>query len=182
MNKIIFLLLGSFVFSGCAGVGHKSNEKAVSPVYYAVAVIQPTKGSKTSGQVNFAEAFGKVKVIIELSGLDKNSKHGFHIHEFGDCTAADASSAGGHYNPEGVAHGSRESEEHHVGDLGNVVTDSKGRARLTLEVPNMSINGHIHPILGRGVIVHKDVDDFISQPTGGAGARIGCGVIGASAK
>jgi Cu-Zn family superoxide dismutase len=151
-------------------------------VYYARAVLLPTKGSQTSGQVWFSEAFGKVKVEGQFSGLDPNSKHGIHIHDYGDCTAPDASSAGGHYNPQGHQHGAPDAQARHVGDLGNLTTDKNGKATLSLELENSSINGTLNPIIGRAVIVHKNPDDLISQPTGGAGARIACGIIGAATK
>jgi superoxide dismutase, Cu-Zn family len=109
-----------------------------------------------------------------------NSKHGFHIHEYGDCIAPDGASAGGHYNPDKNTHGAPENETHHAGDLGNLITDAKGNAKATFEVKGISINSGHNPILGRGIIIHKNGDDMVSQPTGGAGARIGCGVIGAA--
>jgi Cu-Zn family superoxide dismutase len=165
--------------SGGSGAGDK---KLFSPVYYGVAVIQPAKGEKAAGVLKFSESFGTVKVEGQFEGLDKNSKHAIHIHEFGDCTAADFVSAGGHYNPAGHAHGAPDGEVRHIGDLGNLETNGKGQARLKMTVSEMSINGSINPVLGRSVVVHKNHDDFLSQPAGGAGPRIACGVIGASAK
>jgi Cu-Zn family superoxide dismutase len=174
---LVTIVAGLF---GCATQG-KGKPGQVT-VYYARAVLLPTKGSQTVGQIWFSEAFGKVKVEGQITGLDPNSKHGIHIHEFGDCTAPDATSAGGHYNPQSHQHGAPDAEMRHVGDLGNLVTDKKGNATLALELTNASINGALNPIIGRSVIVHKNPDDLISQPTGGAGARIACGVIGASTK
>lgn len=171
------------VLVGCS-VAAKDNAKTVAtatPVFYGLAQMHPTQGQKVTGKIWFSEAFGKVNVEAEVSGLEPNTKHGFHIHEFGNCSAHDGSSAGGHYNPMGHQHGNYTDETHHAGDLGNLVTDKKGNAKMTFTVENLSVNGSVNPILGRAVIIHKNPDDLISQPTGGAGARIACGVIGAAA-
>jgi Cu-Zn family superoxide dismutase len=183
MKSAFLILIGAGLASGLSGCAtHGKSKQGQITVYYARAVLQPTKGSQTSGQLWFSEAFGKVKVEAQVAGLDPNSTHGIHIHEYGDCTAPDASSAGGHYNPQAHQHGAPDSEARHVGDLGNLKTDKKGNATLSLEITNASINGTLNPIIGRAVIVHKNPDDLISQPTGGAGPRIACGVIGASTK
>jgi superoxide dismutase, Cu-Zn family len=184
MKYILGVAVVVLVLSGCAH-NQKDVKKPGSPVFYALADMNPTKGNKTSGKVWFSEGFGKVKVEAEISGLDANSKHGFHIHEFGDCTAADGASAGGHYNPDGVAHGVHDNKEgsaFHAGDLGNLISDKKGNAKLVVEVQGISLNSGVNPIVGRGLIIHKSADDYITQPTGGAGARISCGVIGAATR
>jgi Cu-Zn family superoxide dismutase len=178
------IFAGTLIVASIAGCSssHRTHDKATSVAYYARTVLQPLGGSKVSGQILFSEAFGKVKVEADVSGLDPNSKHGFHIHEYGDCTAADGSSAGGHYNPQGHPHGSPEINHRHAGDLGNLTADKNGRAKLEVLISRVSINGTLNPIIGRAVIVHKNPDDLISQPTGGAGDRIACGVIGATKK
>lgn len=179
--KFQSLLLFSIAMAACSSA-HKHHGKA-TPVFYGVAELRPTKGNKASGQVSFSEGFGKVKVIATVTGLEPNSKHGFHIHEYGDCTAPDATSAGSHYNPDGHQHAAPDAETPaHAGDLGNIQADAKGVGRLELTVSNISVAGSLNPILGRAVIVHKNPDDLISQPTGGAGDRIACGVIGAAQK
>jgi len=186
-KEIYLAFFLSLLLIGCALTGGKSGDKkAQIIVYYGHAVVNPTavpnptEPSQVKGQVWFSEAFGKVKVEADFTGLDANSQHGIHIHEYGDCTAPDGASAGGHYNPGERQHGSHESEDRHIGDLGNLMSDKKGRAKLEIEIPNMSINGALNPIVGRAVIVHKNPDDLISQPSGGAGARLACGVIGAA--
>src|SRR5690606_35789822 len=93
------------VFLSARGSAKKDSESK-QMAYYAVAELRPTAGSKTKGRIWFSEAFGSIKVEGEVTGLDKNSKHGIHIHEFGDCTASDGTSAGGHFNPEGHDHAS----------------------------------------------------------------------------
>ncbi len=179
--KFSIAALAAFVF-GCAHHHCGADSEKKAGLYYAVANLNPTKDSKVSGKVNFTEEFGKIKVVADVTGLEPNSKHGFHIHEFGDCSAPDAASAGGHYNPAGHNHGAPESENHHAGDLGNLTADAKGNAHLEIEVTGISLDGVKSPIAGRGVIVHKNVDDLTSQPVGAAGARVACGVIGAGNK
>ena len=110
-------------------------------------------------------------------GLTPGQKHAFHVHQFGECSAPDGMSAGGHYNPEGHQHGLPDSENRHAGDLGNVQADEQGKAHYEITVTNISIMGAKNPIIGRGVIVHAKVDDG-DQPVGNAGARNACGVIG----
>lgn len=178
--QLLLALTISVLAIGCSQAGKAKNGRMGEPVYYAYTQLKPTKGSRTEGELRFAEAFGKVKIQGEIRNLQPNSKHGFHIHQYGDCSAPDATSAGGHYSPEGHSHGAPDDEQKHVGDLGNITADKKGVAKVDLEVSKMGISSGEHPILGRGVIVHAQPDDLVSQPTGGAGARISCGVIGAS--
>lgn len=183
-QKIVLLVAAPLALSlsACSspskhGDGHKGG-----PAYYAVAQIKPTKGNKATGEVRFAEAFGKVKVSGEIRGLQKNVEHGFHIHEFGDATAEDGSSAGGHYNPKSHPHAGPSDEARHAGDLGNLLADKNGVAKFDFTIDGISINTGDSPIVGRGVVVHENKDDLVSQPTGGAGGRIGVGVIGISQK
>lgn len=143
----------------------------------AVAILNPAGGSKCRGIVRFTEQGNSVRIVAEIEGLNPGQKHAMHIHEFGDCSAADAMSAGGHYNPEGHEHGLPEKEKRHAGDLGNLQADDQGKARHELTVKNISIAGNKNPILGRAVIVHAKPDDG-GQPVGNAGGRIACGAIG----
>jgi Cu-Zn family superoxide dismutase len=144
----------------------------------AVAMVHGTTGNeKVMGVVKFSDTGTGVKVTADIDGLAANTEHGFHIHEFGDCTdMAKAMSAGGHFNPEKHQHGKPGDAMAHPGDMGNLKADDKGHAHLEVMLPTASVSGK-NAILGRGVIVHEKVDDF-SQPVGNAGGRIGCGVIG----
>ncbi len=144
----------------------------------AVAVIYPTEGNKVRGVVWFEQSSNQVKVTAEIEGLTPNGYHGFHIHEYGDLTSKDGSSAGGHYNPKGHKHAGPDQAERHAGDLGNLKADTHGKARYKLTVENITIAGATNPIVGRGLIIHEKKDDLKSQPTGDAGSRIGYGVIG----
>ena len=150
----------------------------LAEVQSAVAVMHPTAGNTVKGTVRFVQMDGLVQIQIDLEGLKPNSTHGFHIHEYGDCTAADATSAGGHYAPDGNPHGSPEDALHHAGDLGNITADSNGEVHTSMTVGFISLAGLNNPVLGRAVIVHAKADDLESQPTGAAGARLACGIIG----
>ncbi len=141
----------------------------------AVVTINPTKGNQARGSVTFTQVEGGVKVTANIQGLTPG-KHGFHIHEFGDCSADDASSAGGHFNPTHTKHGGPDSAERHAGDLGNIVADATGKASYERVDKVIKLNGE-DTIVGRSVIVHANPDDYVTQPTGNAGARVGCGII-----
>ncbi len=142
----------------------------------AVAVLRPTEGNSVEGTVRFAETENGVKVVADVKGLEPG-KHGFHIHEYGDCTAPDATSAGGHFNPFGKPHGGPDAELRHVGDLGNITAGEDGNASYERVDSHLKLRGQ-GGIVGLSVIVHEKEDDFTTQPTGGAGDRLACGVIG----
>jgi superoxide dismutase, Cu-Zn family len=147
-----------------------------SSIVRAVAVLHPTKGNSASGIVRFEGVMEGIHVVADLTGLTPG-KHGFHIHEYGDCSAEDGTSAGGHFNPEKMPHSSPSSKERHAGDLGNIEADKDGKAHLDYVDTMISFNGK-NSIIGRGVIVHEKEDDLKTQPTGAAGSRVACGVIG----
>ncbi|HTS20762.1 MAG TPA: superoxide dismutase family protein [Casimicrobiaceae bacterium] len=143
----------------------------------ATATIAPTAGNTAKGTVTFAQHGDKVTVSAQLSGLSPGG-HGFHVHEKGDCSAPDATSAGGHFNPTGKPHGAPDAAEHHAGDMPMLQADASGNASFSAELAGVTIGGGgANDIVGRSVVVHKDVDDYKSQPAGNSGARIGCGVI-----
>lgn len=142
-----------------------------------IAVINPTEGYEVEGIVTFSKNGDNVDVTATVTGLNSESKHGFHIHEYGDCSATDGTSAGGHYNPKNMPHGAPTDASRHMGDMGNLVTDEDGVATLEYTDTVIELNGP-DTILGRGIVVHAGEDDFETQPAGNAGARIGCGVIG----
>jgi len=150
--------------------------QAASAVTKAVAVVHPLGDNTVKGVVTFTQQAGGVEIVAEITGLEPG-EHGFHIHEFGDCTMADGTCAGGHFNPTGAPHGGPDDEERHAGDFGNLKADSSGKATYKRVDKMIQLNGP-HSIIGRAVIVHAGRDDLKSQPSGDAGARIGCGVIG----
>lgn len=145
----------------------------------AEADLKPTQGNNVSGKVRFTQQDGKLQIDAEIKGLTPGV-HGFHLHEKGDCSSPDGNSAGGHFNPAGHQHGAPTASTRHGGDFGNITADASGNATLHLSVPTSDIS--LDPsakgnVVGRGVIVHADPDDFVTQPTGNAGKRLACGVV-----
>lgn len=143
----------------------------------ATASLKPTKGNKTLGEVSFERVGDKVRVVAQVIGLKPGQEHGFHIHEAGDCSSGDGMSAKGHFNPHGRPHGGQGTHERHAGDLPNLKASKAGRATLTAELDIITVVEGPASIIGRGLIVHAQPDDYKSQPVGNAGARIACGVI-----
>jgi superoxide dismutase, Cu-Zn family len=152
------------------------DEMAAEPLT-ATAVLEPRSGSEVSGTITFTELAEGVRVTGEVSGLEPGPR-GFHVHEHGDCSDEDGMSAGGHFNPTDAPHGAPHADEHHVGDMGNVVADEEGVARIDQVFAFLTLTeGQPSSIVGRSVIVHAEEDDLVSQPTGDAGARLACGII-----
>ena len=140
------------------------------------ATTQPSWGN-TTGTVTFTDMGEKVKVAIDLQGVPPG-KHGFHIHEKGDLSAPDLSSAGGHFNPGGHPHAGPDTQPRHAGDLGNVTADESGKVKKEMTVDNIDVgSGANNDIVGKSVILHVKADDLKSQPTGDAGGRIAGGLI-----
>lgn len=154
--------------TGCASIGLGGGASAV-------ATLEPTKDSTTRGSVTFTQEGGRVRVSANVAGLRPGAQHAFHVHEKGDCSSGDGMSAGGHFNPGGKPHGPQ-GGEHHAGDMPNLVADSSGRANASFELSGVSLEG-ASGIVGKGLIVHRDPDDYKSQPAGNAGPRVACGVI-----
>ncbi|MEJ2166570.1 MAG: superoxide dismutase family protein [Desulfobacterales bacterium] len=170
---LIFILAVSTATTLCPALAGESYGAQINK---AVAVLHPTRGSNVTGTVYFSRTPNGVQVTADVMGLGPG-KHGFHIHEFGDCTAPDGTSAGGHFNPENRPHAGPEQANRHVGDLGNIEADAGGNAHYVRTDSQLKFDGP-DSIIGRGVIVHAGADDLVSQPSGNAGPRIACGVIG----
>jgi Cu-Zn family superoxide dismutase len=166
----VVLLAGSIALAQTPAAKSSASSKAI-------AVLHPTAGNKVSGTVTFTPVADGVQVHAEITGLTAG-KHGFHVHEFGDCSAADLSSAGGHFNPTGQPHAGPEAAERHEGDMGNVEADALGNAKLDYVDHQISLSNDDKSVIGRSVVVHAKPDDLKSQPSGDSGARIACGVIG----
>lgn len=167
---LILLWFGGFTAQA------QTEEKSSAPLK-AIAVLHPTAGNKVGGTVTFTEVADGVQVNAELTGLTPGN-HGFHVHEFGDCSAPDLSSAGGHFNPTNKPHAGPDATERHVGDMGNVEADASGKAKLEYLDHHISLTNDQSSVIGRAVVVHAKADDLKSQPAGDSGARIACGVIG----
>ncbi|MCF8235053.1 MAG: superoxide dismutase family protein [Bacteroidales bacterium] len=175
-----FAIVLMVILAGCQApqpVEQKDMQEPAAPeIDKAICVLHPTEGSEAHGTVWFEKTGDGIHVKVEMHGLEEG-KHGFHIHAVGDCSAADGTSAGGHFNPQDKKHGGPADSLRHVGDLGNITADENGDAKMEMTDTLISFHGE-NSIIGRGVIVHAGMDDLTSQPTGDAGARVACGVIG----
>jgi len=174
MRGAIIVLAAAGVFGGCAG-GMESGARGSGP--RAVAQLQPTKGNQATGTVTFSQRGSRVLVDANVSGLPPGREVGFHIHDKGDCSSGDGMSAGPHYNPLGKQHAHYTTAERHAGDLPALRADASGNAALSIELDVITVTDGPTSIIGRGLVVHADPDDYKTQPTGNSGARIACGVI-----
>lgn len=174
-NRIHWALLAcssaaAWALAGCAA--HSSGPGAT-------ARLEPTRGNTTTGTVRFVQSGEVVKVSGEIRGLKPGAEHGFHIHEKGDCSSGDGMSAGGHFNPGGQPHGHHGAAEHHTGDLRSLKADANGVAAFSFKSRSIRVGSTANDIVGKGLIVHRDPDDYKTQPTGNAGPRLACAVIAA---
>jgi Cu-Zn family superoxide dismutase len=181
IKSLIAIIQILFIFAFLAGCSKADDtDMKQSNINQAVAVIHPTAGNHVHGVVKFIKKINGIEVIANVEGLEPGL-HGFHVHEWGDCSADDATSAGGHFNPDGKPHAGPNDENRHVGDLGNLEADENGIAHYQ-HLDNLLAFSGKHSIIGRSVIIHAGADDLTSQPSGSAGARIACGVIGIAGK
>ena len=165
------LLIAASLAAGCASMMSSSGT--------AAANLAPTAGNRAAGTVTFTPMGDRVRVVAKVTGLTQGM-HGFHIHEKGDCSAADAMSAGGHFNPTNKPHGNPAAGDHHGGDMPMLEADAGGNAALDVTLDTITLDTGANGVVGRAVIVHKDPDDYKTQPTGNSGARVACGVIAAT--
>lgn len=174
MNQVLrfhILLAAALIFFSC----QSKKEENASPIKKAKAILLPTEGNEVVGEVYFEDTGEGVLITAVISKL-KSGKHGFHIHEKGDCSAKDASSAGAHFNPDNEPHAGPMDKKRHAGDLGNLEANESGVAHYKRVDNIVQLNGP-KTVIGRSVIVHEKEDDFVTQPTGDAGGRLACGVI-----
>jgi superoxide dismutase, Cu-Zn family len=143
----------------------------------AVAELQPTRGNNASGTVTFTQSGDKVRVAGDVKGLKPNQEHGFHIHEAGDCSSGDGMSTKGHFNPLAKPHAHFSMVERHAGDMPALKADASGAAKIDTTLDVISVNPGPASVVGRGLIVHAGPDDYKTQPTGNAGARLACAII-----
>jgi Cu-Zn family superoxide dismutase len=173
-------IAAAVLLAGCTVDSDQASTSAATPGTSTSAhvVLASTSDSNVHGRLSLASTDQGVHVTGRISGLQPDSTHGFHIHENGDCSAPDASSAGGHFNPTQQPHGDADKGPHHAGDIPNQQSDASGVATVDALVHDIQLGtGSDTDALGRAVIVHADPDDYMSQPAGNAGARIACGVI-----
>jgi len=169
MNNAIKLAACALFLASCATTTPPDGPSAT-------AVMRPASGSQAHGSVTFTQVGTRVRVNAEIAALSPGM-HGIHIHEKGDCTAPDATSAGPHFNPAAKKHGAPDSTEHHGGDLGNLNANEYGKATLSIMVDGISVGKGTDGVIGRGVIVHAKADDLKTDPAGNSGERIACGVV-----
>jgi len=162
--------VGLISLAGCQYLSSATGPKAS-------ATLDSKSCSQAKGEITFVAKGDDVLINGQFSGLKPNSEHGIHVHEKGDCSAVDATSAGGHFNPETKMHGSPDSGMNHAGDLPNIKSDSNGNAMYTVKLHGFSVTTGPTGIVGRSVVVHRDADDYKSQPAGNSGPRIACGMI-----
>ena len=173
-----FTLVALAACSSTPSTSPSAPPATTSTAQQADAVLASASGSRVSGRLSLVPMGDGVHMSGEVGGLKPGDTRGFHIHEKGDCSAADASTAGGHFNPAAQAHGRSGHGAHHAGDTDNIVANAKGVARIDAHVTGVTLGGGAgNDIAGRAVIVHAAADDYTTQPTGNAGARVACGVI-----
>jgi len=172
LKPVLFSFVAVALLAGCETI-----QSMWSGGEKATANLQPTKGSNVRGTVNFAQSGDKVRVSANITGLRPNGEFGFHIHEAGDCSSGDGMSAKGHFNPYGKPHGQHSSPERHAGDMPSLKSDANGNAAATFDLDIITVAPGPASIVGRGLIVHVQPDDYKTQPTGNAGARSACAVI-----
>jgi superoxide dismutase, Cu-Zn family len=161
-------LVSAALVAGCASTA------LVPP--RAMATLAPTAGNQAAGTVMFTPNGDRVRVLAKVSGVAPGL-HGFHIHEKSDCSAPDAASAGGHFNPTNTPHGNPSSGSHHGGDMPMLEADASGNATLDVTLDTVTLRDGPNSIVGRSVVVHNDADDYKTQPAGNSGARLACGSI-----
>ena len=175
---VLAFLMAGFLLTAPMGEATAQKKKPgfFVPPKKAIAVLQGLGGSQVKGTVTFTQEPTHIKISGEITGLTPG-EHAFHVHEFGDCSSADGTSAGAHFNPDMTMHGGPHDKNRHVGDLGNLTADENGKATVNLEDKVIALFGP-RAIVGRSLIVHEKADDLKSEPAGNAGARIACAVIG----
>jgi Cu-Zn family superoxide dismutase len=173
-------IAGAVALAGCAEMMKDRGGSGVDGAR-AVALLESTKGNSAAGTVTFTQQGTRVQVNARVTGLKANAEHGFHVHEKGDCSSGDGMSTGGHFNPSAKPHGhGGTAPEHHAGDMPNLKADANGVASATFSLSTISVGGGVADVVGKGLIVHRDADDYKTQPTGNAGPRLACALIRAS--
>lgn len=172
-------LISAGLLIALAGASMPGDNALAATAASAQATLSATAGNTAIGMLDFTQTTEGVRITGMISGLSPNSRHGFHVHENGDCSAPDAKSAGGHFNPTHYPHGEPMGPPHHAGDMPNIDADAKGVAPVDVMLKGVTLGGGASSVLGRAVVVHEKADDYKSQPSGNSGSRISCGVISA---
>ncbi|HKC24001.1 MAG TPA: superoxide dismutase family protein [Thermoanaerobaculia bacterium] len=182
-TRVLVVILSALAFAACSSSSSTTSTVAAPPAPAGAAAapsakadIEARSGSTVSGTATFTETGDGVRVSVDVSGAPEGV-HAVHLHEKGDCSAPDATSAGGHFNPSGMPHGAPDAPNHHAGDFGNMTVGADGKGHVALTTRMLTVSAGPNSVLGRGIIVHAKADDLQTQPTGNAGGRIGCGVV-----
>lgn len=180
-----FLVAGGLMVTGCEQAAEEdmtttdtTTTETVESNVRAVVNLEPTEGNTARGTITFLmEDDSTVQVSGTISGLAPG-EHGIHVHENGDCSAPDASSAGPHFNPTGAMHGGPDAgmDQRHVGDLGNIQAGADSTAAVQITDNVITFEG-TNSIIGKALVVHETADDLTTDPSGNSGARLACGVI-----
>ncbi|MCY7354162.1 MAG: superoxide dismutase family protein [Lysobacter sp.] len=184
MKMTLLVSTSLLALAGCASTpststrASASTSASVSTARAAAVNLASASGSLVSGKLSAMPMGDGVHLRGDVGGLVANSTHAIHVHQNGDCSAVDASSAGNHFNPTGSPHGKAGSGAHHAGDMDNIVANANGVAMVDMHLRGVTLGGGAaNDVAGRGLIVHAMADDYRSQPAGNAGARLACGVI-----
>lgn len=182
MIKHIFSAILFLSFCGCKTVTHVKPSSPIKEAHdpqkpFAKAALEPKSGTYSTGEASFYKKEHGLEIVIAVKNVTAG-KHGIHIHEKGDCSATDASSAGDHYNPAHLAHGALDPAKHHAGDLGNIEVDEQGNGKLDIIIDNSKEHMfNWDDFIGKSIVLHEHADDLTTQPSGNSGKRIACGVI-----
>ena len=183
LSFAILPLSAAVLLSACGSAPKKAGPTPPPPTVVSTAKqgeanLSPASASIVSGRIALMVEPGGIHITGLIGGLQPMQQAGFHIHERGDCSAVDASSAGGHFNPTHQPHGNAKIGAHHAGDMDNLTSDLEGVARVDTRLGEVTLGGGApNDILGRALVVHADPDDYATQPAGKSGARVACGVI-----
>lgn len=172
-------LICAGLLAALAGASITANDAMAASMASARANLKATEGNHAAGTLDLKQMNDGVHISGTISGLSPNTHHGFHVHENGDCSAPDAKSAGGHFNPDHHDHGNPSSPPHHAGDIPNIDSDAKGVAKVDVTVKGVTLDAGPESVINRAIVVHEKADDYKSQPSGDSGPRIACGVISA---
>jgi Cu-Zn family superoxide dismutase len=183
MRALLIALTTTTVLAACSSTPPSAKSTPATPpaqstARSAHANLASASGSLVSGQLTLMPMGKGVHLSGTVGGLPPNSTHGIHVHEKGDCSAADASSAGGHFNPTASTHGRASVPAHHAGDMDNILANADGVAQVNIQLMGVTLGGGAaNDIAGRALVVHAAPDDYMTQPSGNSGARVACGVI-----
>lgn len=175
--KLVLASAAAFAMSaGAMAAPDSSGIGSVGP--FGKTSLMPKSGTKATGEVVFSRTKDGIEVKTTVANVSPG-KHGLHIHEKGDCSAADASSAGAHFNPTSHQHGAVDPDVYHVGDLGNIDVAANGKGTSTVVIPSSKSRtfANWNDIIGKSVVLHAKQDDLKTQPAGASGDRIACGII-----